>query len=245
MSEAQEPVVEDPNIVIGGPMGGPADAQVVEASESAAEKPLYSGIGGDFKSVDELKQYTQNLETLLVNKKPEASSPAARSFIPAPNQAPAPVQTKDSFEETIYSDPLKAKEILKHEIRKEMETQRDAERRQERFWQGFYSKNGDLKGMEHIVQSVFSRDHQSIVRLPDDRAVEEHLVREARQIVNEVKKTIGVTETRLQSAPAVAVGSSGSGFVPSAGKEIRPQNFLEQLAGSRAGKGKLKSRGNS
>lgn len=239
--ENVQPVVEDPTIVIGGPGGGPVPDP--KADTATQDKPIYTGLVGDLKSVEDLVSYARNLETIMTAKGATGTAEPAKSFAPpAPNQAKPTEAPK--FSDVIYNDPVAAEELLLRKVDERQQRRDQAERMRQNYWNGFYDKNPDLKQVQHVVQSIFERDENKILTLPNDAAVTEHLVKESRKIVDEVRKTIGVTETQLGSGPAVTVGS-GSASYPITVKQEKPKNFLEQLTGARAGRGKLKSRGNS
>lgn len=218
--------------------GFPAENAAPAAEPTIVPDPkpvaIYTGLNGEIKSVDELKNYAQTLETILVsNKKPPEAG--ARTFMTSMGQAGnlpnALGEAKgESFEDVFYSNPTKAKEILKAEMRAENDLAAATKRQQEAFWQSFYSKNTDLNGMDQVVQSIFKRDRQLIGDLKDDNEVREYLAKESRDMIGFVKKTAGVVETRLESAPAVSFASSGEPIPNIPGKPSGPISMMDQVA---------------
>lgn len=238
-----EPVAEDPNIVKGGPWGGPeGDAAPSAKAEETPEAPLYKGLTGEIRSVDDLKKYAATVESMLIaGRESGQAKPEAQAFTP-PVHVPAPVVTEgESFEELIYSNPVKAKALFKAEILNELETQsqkRNAQVSSEQtFWDSFYQKNADLKDMRQVVQSVFKRDRADIgnvQRFPSNEAVAQHLAKEARSIIGLVKEKSGFTEIPVESKPAFAF-NAGSGE-PSAARSANnakpgvPISFSQQIS---------------
>jgi hypothetical protein len=226
------PHAEDPNIVKGGPWGdGSAPDPEGDLSPAAPAQParaLHKGFSGEITTAEDLVKYTQNLETLLVQKSP--GQPQGQSFQPQTPNAPA---KGESFEELVYSDPIKAKQVLMKEF-EEIHNQRDAQKnREETFWSDFYQKNPDLKDMPSVVQSVFKRDRSDfsdVRRFSSDTLVADHLAKEARSIIGLVKEKTGVRETRVDSSPAMTFGgSSGAPGGTGAPAPQKPISFSEQL----------------
>lgn len=236
MSEEQQVMSGSPETtaIEAAPIAAPAVEPVV--APVTEEKSLYTGLTGDLKTVDDLKRYTSHLETMVAARAP-APQTNPSSFLVQPILPQPILNTQESFEDLIYSNPTKAKEILKAEIRQEYEKQRKIEADQGEFWGTFYNQNADLKDLKHIVQSVFERDNAKIgnvQRFPTNKEVSEHLAKEARSIVNLVKEKSGLSETRLDSAPAVTVSSSGGEqFSRPAATPGQPISFIEQLTAAK------------
>lgn len=216
--------------------GGPGDAAPATApnptTESKPVAPLFTGMTGDITSIEALTSYTKNLESMLITRK--ANEPVTEPAVFHHN-TPNPVVSApkgDTFEELIYTDPLKAKQVLKQEWASELQENQNAKDRQVAFWGSFYQKNSDLKDFEHIVQSVFKRDAATVGSFKTNEEVEKHLAREARSLVDLVKEKIGVTETRVESKRAVSISSTGE---PTGGPKPpavggAPISFIDQVA---------------
>lgn len=200
---------------------------------AAEEKALYTGLTGDLKTLEDLKKYASQLETMVVAKR-EHTIAQAPTFLPAQLPKATLVAPTESFEDLIYSNPTKAKQVLESEIMQKLDMQQQQKARQENFWQNFYVQNSDLKELKHIVQSVFKRDNAEIVdprsKFRSDEELGQHLAKEARSIIGLVREKSG-TETRLDSNPAVTMSSSGGEQVP-APRSVpgQPLNFTDQLA---------------
>lgn len=226
------PHAEDPNIVKGGPWGEGADpGPEGTAAPAAGEpvKPLHKGFSGDVLTADDLVRYTQNLEAVLLQRQ-QSTTPASGAFQPHAPNAPA---KGESFEELVYSDPVKAKEVLLNEF-EERSRRKDAQKsREDSFWGDFYSKNPDLKEMGTVVQSVFKRDRadfSDVRRFSSDTLVADHLAKEARSIIGLVKEKTGVRETQVNSSPAMTFGgSTGAPGGTGAPAPQKPISFTEQL----------------
>lgn len=238
MPNENEPVKEDPNIVIGGPDGGPAPEKQPETPEAPAEKkPLYQGFTGEITTPEDLVKYTQTLETMVVAaREKQQAQPATFTAPPPPAQHSA---AKETFEDLIYSDPARAKQILKQEWQQEMANKEAQQQREKSFWDDFYKKNVDLKELGHVVQSVFKRDRAEIGdprRFPNNDSVAEYLAKEARSLVGLVKAKTGGTETKLEPTPAVTFSGSGE---PGAARpaKLEKLDFAGQILRLKKGRG--------
>lgn len=227
---------EDKAPMSGTPEESPSIAEKTEeAPKPESTKALYTGLTGDLNSIDDVINYTKNLESLMVARKASEASIAGTeplAFKQA-NTVPVDDNKSETFEELIYTNPGKAKEVLKREWDIELERRKSVNDRQTQFWGEFYSKNSDLKDFEHIVQSVFKRDSAEISngqRFPTNEAVEKHLAKEARSIVGLVKSKIGSTETRVESRQAVTISGGGTGIAPSAAPTSGPISFIDQVS---------------
>lgn len=215
--------------------GGPGDSIVITKPDAVGgteihTKTLHKGFNGEITTPEDLVKYTQNLESLLITR--PAAPAAPQAFGVQPN---APARPKgESFEELVYSDPLKAKEVLLGEWDAKQQEKDNKKARQAAFWDEFYRKNVDLKELPGVVQSVFKRDlaeFQDTRRFSSDNTVAEHLAKEARQIIGMVREKAGVRETRVDSSPAMTFGESGGGMGNPPPKQTlsKPISFADQL----------------
>lgn len=215
--------------------GNPAEeGNVVAPAAAAAEstKPLYTGLSGEIKTAEELIDYAKKIETLYI------AGRATQKVEPQTFHSPAPVSNSsaastETFENLIYSDPVKAKQVVVDEVMATLDRQSKQKEAEAGFWQSFYQKNTDLKDLQHVVQSVFKRDKAEIGdtrRFPDNNAVAEYVAKEARSLVGLIKEKTGLTETRVDSQPAITFGSSGEPSAARPASPAKPVTFAQQLS---------------
>lgn len=217
---------EDPSKVQGAPGGeAPPAAAAVQA-----KAPLHKGFDREITTPEDLVKYTKDLESLLVSKPQTPVIPAVNTPQAFASNAPPATGKSETFEDLVYSDPGKAKSVLLEEFRAEQRRESEIQKAQGVFWNEFYQKNADLKDLQHVVQSVFERDRGAIGGLKTNQQVAEHVAAQARQIVDLVKGKVGVTETRVESKPAMTFSGGIGGQGSNAPAPQKPQSFAEQIA---------------
>lgn len=207
--------------------GGPGVEGVVPpvAPVAKPEEPLYEGFTGKLTTVDDLKTYTKTMEEEVLRLKYAQTKSEGQIAQPMP---PPVVSSKDEFEELIYSDPKRAKEVLKDEIRDEMSRAKAAEVALNNWWNEFYVENEDLSQQKRLVQLVLQEKRKEIEVLPPLKA-KEFLAKEARGLLGSVKQNFGVTETTLESKGAVTLGTSGQPAPKAPATPKEPISFAEQV----------------
>lgn len=173
-----------------------------------APEPLYKGLSGHINSQDELIAYAKRMEEEVIQSKIEKQHKPSLSEPITPTNT-VPIEPVDGFEQLIYTNPIKAKELLKNEIREEFRTNDLKKEQEKKFWSEFYTENSDLKPMDRIVQLTLKDKWSEVEKLPLNQA-KEVLAKAAREVVGLVRSSVGVTETTLPSGGAVTLGSSGS-----------------------------------
>lgn len=214
--------------VEGSGVGIPAAPPASTTNTTPEGKSVYSGIGGEFKTVEELATYTKGVEDRLVQ------ATARASLAPAAIQAPAPVVTKsieEEIEEELFQDPKAALAKFKSHIITEVAKAGQLSESKKKFWEEFYSENQDLKPLERLVQSIVTEKNSEIIplKLSDAKAF---IAKEARKMVSMVKETVVTKETELPQgggAHLPASGSGGAGPKAGAGGDGKVVSFVDQI----------------
>jgi len=243
------PIPEKAGIVIGGPLdptspeGQPPEGQTVNSPAMAntpatiplSNQPLYKGLM-EIKTQEELLTYVKGLEGIIASNASKGVNPTI------PNSPPAPIgpSNKERFSELIYSKPDEAFELAVQEAESRMQKKEDARRDHEQFWGRFYSENPDLAKVKDIVQLTLGQHSAVISNIRTQKEVGDYLAKESRKVIDQVKRSVGVTETVVPSGAAVALG--GSGEIPPAPllPVAQPKNFTSQVIDLRP-KGKVRA----
>lgn len=222
--EAQ--LMKEAGALPGGDPETPNDpAETEDLPIAANQEPLHRGFLGDIKTPEEMRAYVKNLEDTVVRQ--AAGAGVAPTITPA---APIPGPTLDEQIDAVwFSDPAKARELMKQKDKIERDAEASAVRTREVFYQRFYQKNPDLKRVERIVQSIVEQKGQQIALLRTEAEVADFISREAREQVDYFKRAIPGNETRLESKPAVTLGASGE--TPAAPPIVVQKNltFIDQI----------------
>lgn len=228
---ANEPLAEDPNIVIGGPDGAavtpvtPADSK---PGEPKSEEPFYRGFIGDIKGAEEAKEYIKNLEHMVVEAQAKSGVkvPTGTQNFNTPTKV---VSGKEKFTDLIYSNPDQAYDVVLQDAEQRVQQRIDAKQRQDQFWTEFYHSHEDLKESKQMIDYIVKARELEIQAMPSNEAVADFLAKEARKVVEPWKKKFSGTETRLESRPAVAFGSSGEAPPAPSTQVSGPISFADQI----------------
>lgn len=241
MSNEIPVIPEDPSVVRGGPLdptsaeGQPPEGlSTGETPAAATKEPLYRGVTGDINDAEGLVRYTKQLEELIASARTVAAPPP--QVAPAPFQPTAPKnEAKERFSEVIFSKPDEAFEIISSELERRAEAKRAEERQREAYWERFYSANEDLKRMKPVVQSVFENKKSYIATLRTEPEVTQFIAREARNVIDYVKKETGYTETRIPSQSVASLGGSRESVPPPPNQTpSAPKGLVAQLNEARS-----------
>lgn len=220
----------------GEPTGGPDDVETPQGGANpppVAQPKKLQAFGKSFDNAEELLEYTKETERQLVESRLahereraiRANNPQTTLQNPAGSAVKAP--EGPGVDELLFTDPKKAIERLRGEIKEEVrreQGQKDAERK---FWADFYEENPDLRNAERIVQSVVREKWEDVSILPvaDARKV---LAQETRGIIDKVSGG-GGTRTELPRTSASSLPASGG--TPPAVPVVQgePENFMAQL----------------
>lgn len=213
--------------------GGLEDPPIPEKIESkpgekANEGPVYKTFVGELKTQEELSSYIKNLEEMVVQAKAhpgQATAPTAEVL------PPKPVQTaKDRFSELIFSNPDQAFDIVRQDVLQEVNKNINAKQQEEIFWEEFYTNNEDLKNNKPLIDYIVRAKWEEIKKLPNKKATNDFLVKEASQIIDPIKKQYSGVETKLDSGAATVFGASGESFTPpNPSGQVGPQSLTAQL----------------
>lgn len=129
----------------------------------------------------------------------QATALAAATKTP-PKQADETKKTED-FEDLLFSDPKRAKELIKQEIRDEMTSTYTADQAQRKFWNDFYVKNKDLDPAEDslVVNAVLNKNFNDWKDLNADVVVDKLAEATRVEITRLTKKASGNRQLKPQS----------------------------------------------
>lgn len=193
----------------------PAKEQTTEAPvESKKEQtPIYLG-GKKFNSVEELAEYTQQLE-------------ASKYTQPTQAYQPQPASTEKPLSELIFEDPEKALQLHEQRVIQKLKAEEDQKSRERNFWDSFYKENKDLSDQQEVVQFAMNKHWDELSRLHPEQA--------QKKIADYTRKTIlkfkGTSETTKELPSGVAkAGPSNTQSAPTV-TESRPAavDFVTQL----------------
>lgn len=226
-----EPVAEDPNVVVGNPVEASPPPPSIEVPPSPVPEAYYDGLTGAIKSPEELKSYTKNLEGLLIQAKATTiTSPVPQVVAPAP---PAGPSAKERFSELIFSKPEEAFELAVTEAETRINAKNsaasEAERQKKLFWETFYTKNEDLKSVKDTVELILAAKNFEVSQFRTNDEVSEFLSKETRKQVDFVRKQTGYRESVVPSGSAVSLGGSREPVPSVPPAPTQPKNFAEQI----------------
>jgi hypothetical protein len=187
-----------------------------EVKEKTAElkteqAPIYLG-GKKFNSVEELAEYTQQLEATKYT---------------APVQQQQPVATEKPLSELLFEDPEKALQVHEQRVIQKLKAQEEQKNRETQFWSTFYSENKDLSDHQDVVNFAMNKHWDELSRLHPEQA--------QKKIADYTRKTIlkfkgGQETTKELPSGAAKAGPSNTQSAPAV-TESRPAavDFVSQL----------------
>ena len=148
-------------------MSAPAAAeeqkQPVEAQDQKPQaQPIYLG-GKKFNSIDELAEYTSQLEQEKVRMQYSGATYAAP-------QAQATHPAEKPISELIFEDPEKALELHEQRVIQKLRAQEQAKQNETQLWTKFYTDNQDLSDDKEMVEFVLNKNWESLKALHPDQA---------------------------------------------------------------------------
>ena len=199
-------------------------ATTTETTEVVA--PIHIGLGGEIKTVDELKAYAKKLE-----------DDAAKRFLEGRRDEANPkTSTQDYLRVAPAAEELNAEEMLENpaafaqkleaRITKGIEARKEAEQRDRQFWDSFYLEHPQLKKFDRAVKSVLT-EKWGVIQQMDVTKGKEVLARESMTYLKEIQGTQGTTVTMTQEP-----GPTLHGSFPSAGKvetAKKRSTFLDEV----------------
>ena len=205
-------------------MGDEAQAQ------QPAPKPVFTGITGNFNTLEELSTYTKSLEkkmfeaNLQNEAKPTYQQIDANPIAPTAKQ---PLGTKLS--ELVFQDPERAFALHEEQVLEKVRAVTQQEKNKEIFWKGFYDEHPDLKDVDDIVKSTVAYKKAEFGPLPVP-IFKEKVAQEVRRMLNKVKDQYQSSTQEVKSKAANFLGTSGGPGVQAPEPVVQaPKNFVEEL----------------
>lgn len=156
--------------------------------QSKEQAPIYLG-GKKFNSVEELAEYTQQLE-------------ASKYSQPIQQYQPQPQQEKP-LSELIFEDPEKALQIHEKRVIQKLKAEEEQKTKELHFWESFYRENKDLADHQDIVQFSMNKNWDELSRLHPDQA--------QKKIADYTRKTILKFRGSSETTRELPVGTAKAG----------------------------------
>lgn len=184
--------------------------------------PIYLG-GKKFNSVEELAQYTSNLE-----KERYATQVVNHVAAPVTGQAEKPLS------ELIFEDPERALAIHERKVIEKLKAEETQKANEQRFWNDFYKENKDLSDDTEMVQFVMNKHWGEISQMHPEQASKK-IAEYTRKTILRYKGDVGI-RTEMPTGQAKA-GPSGTRSAPAV-TESRPApvDFVSQLKKIQSGR---------
>jgi hypothetical protein len=201
-------------------------AQPEPAPAPVAQRNIYR----DFKSVDELTRYTQNLEAQLLRQKSDTGpvNKPETNFVPV---APQPAPSQKRLAEMFWEDPNVALETVRsqavEEALKIVEKRSKEEASRNQFWSDFYTRNPDLRRFDDDVRMTlvkFGQEIEPLLSTPDGA---KRLAERTREKLNAVVEWRS-KGTQLPSGGAVTMPASPTSPPPKE-PEYQVVGFVDQI----------------
>lgn len=191
--ETQTEQAEQANPFVTAANQGQSEDSVVETQTEVKKQsePIYLG-GKKFSSVEELAQYTEQLET-------ERSIAAAK----ASNQVAPPKKVSD----LIFEDPEKALELHEQQIIQKLRAEEQAKQSEKQWWDGFYTKNKDLSEDQDLVAFTLNKHWDELRTLHPDQASDK-LADYTRKTAVRFRKTAGEKQELPSGQAKVGPGTT-------------------------------------
>lgn len=244
MSEANSPDVPHgapapSDSLVGGPTSTPLPAspvppqpQPAPATPASAPRAQEIYVGDrKFASVDDLKTAYIEAQTRssMVDQLQSVINPASKAAAPNPDK---------DLADLMYSDPEEYTRQVEDRASKRALSLYQQQQEAIRVRNSFYGKNTDLVGNEDLVEMLYAKMQNELVKLNEGDATSK-LANAVRERIASIKGAItAATARELSSGTPVTVGR-GSQAPSSAPAPAAPQTMLEQLKSlkkSRAGK---------
>jgi hypothetical protein len=184
-----------------------------KAPELKAEQaPIYLG-GKKFNSVEELAEYTQQLE--------------ASKFTQPVHHVQQQTTTEKPLSELLFEDPEKALQVHEQRVIQKLKAEEDQRNNERKFWVSFYNENKDLHEYQDIVQFAMNKHWDELSKLHPDQA--------QKKIADYTRKTIlkfkGGQETTKELPSGVAKAGPSTTQSAPAVTESRPAavDFVSQV----------------
>lgn len=186
------------------------ESKPVTTEAKPEQAPIYLG-GKKFNSVEELAEYTQQLE-------------ASKQQVPAYQPQPA---AEKPLSELLFEDPEKALQLHEQRVIQKLKAQEEQKTREAQFWDSFYRENKDLADQQDVVTFAMNKHWDELAKLHPDQA-QKKVAEYARKTILRFKGETGTTK-ELPSGVAKA-GPSNTQSAPTV-TESRPApvDFISQV----------------
>lgn len=204
--------------------------------ETPAGDPVYSSSAGDFKTVEELTEYTKSLE------KKQLTAAQAEQELDARNEASRVLreELKDpkkeepsEIDDLMYTNAPEYRRRLKDEVKAEIKDEQVIGEARRDFWDEFYSENTDLQPYRRVVKFI-ERDCASEFKDLSLKQAKVLVAERTREFIQGVRKKQNVTTTELETTNTQTLNSSGERVPTQPPKEEKALNFVEQMKQLRA-----------
>lgn len=197
-----------------------------KAAETPAPAAFKTVDGREFKTADELAQYTKSLEEKYIS----AAVKAPPAAVPPPAAPTAGEKDPEltEIENMLFVDPAKALEKHSDYILKKVDARDARKNATSQFWERFYQENPDLKAAERVVGLVAKERHAELESL-DLVSASKKIAEEARKVIEPIQGNGGKV-TEVESRETTQFGGSaprtpkGTGKAPEA-----PESFCDQV----------------
>lgn len=142
---------------------------------ATAPQPVEVEIGGKTVKVDKdtaaaIDAFKKSVTDAGVATKTQIDQLAAQVAALQPKPAAGEKKGTD-YGNLIFTDPDKAVQLMKDEIRAELNGQLASTNAQQEFWAEFYRENPDLKDADWLVKSVLAREFKNLEKLQVPEAI--------------------------------------------------------------------------
>jgi hypothetical protein len=222
--------------------GSPLETPITPNSENLGKTPentpnpkptdevIYKGLTGEFKSVNDLTDYTRRLEAQLAaerldkeRKEVEKNSPIGGLYKGQEKEI-----SKEEAER-MFQDPVGFANKLTQNMRQELDLRDRRKGELDKFWNDFYEENPSLKPHKNVVDLTMKDKWAELEQAPLNRA-KEILARETTRLITSIRGQEGRKETLPPANESITLESSkGQGPLGMAPETNSETTFLDEL----------------
>lgn len=234
--------LKEQDVVQGGPLdprspeSQPPEGHFVggdQTQEAPEKKPIFEGLTQKFNTIDELAEYTKNLETqMAANRLQRDREEATRQGEPISNlyQEKGPEVTKEETDE-LFNNPSAFVTNLRKSILNDIDAKKAKEDRLASFWESFYLDNPDLRNKKRIVNLIMSDRWAELQTAPLLKA-KEILAKESFRFIREMGGTVEGRKEIPETESAIGL-SSTRGTAPKVETKATTTTFFGELKAMR------------
>lgn len=216
-------------VTSGHPAGDqPGNPQPPPASPGNEAPPVFEGLGGTFKTPEELATYAKGLEEKYVKKSLETPTASAVQPPPAPVSGDEVDPELAEIEGMLFTDPAKALKKHGEYIERKLDVRDAKKAAQSQFWADFYSENPDLKSADNLVKLIIDGKRGELANL----TISEAKKKAAEIVRREVGPLVGAgggTVTEVTNAPTTQFGGSKPTAPRAPQAPQKPVTFCDQV----------------